>query len=399
MKILIITLLIFALILSIDFYTFKAIKLSFNAVFFNKILFKILYWSIPTILILVFLTGLYKMNISSNEYSFYIFYLFITLFILFYIPKINISVFHIFEDIISLFTNRYSIISKIGMSISAIIFLFILHGIIFNKYNYKIQKQEIFFDNLPSNFDGYKIIQISDIHLGSMLKNTKGINKAVEIINSENPDLIVLTGDLVNNTANEVDGFENTFLKLKAKDGKLSILGNHDYGDYFPWKNTSDKNNNLIQLKNKHSQIGFKLLLNSNISIQKNVDSIIIAGVENWGKPPFSQFGNLTKALQNTSSNNFVILLSHDPSHWKEKITDKTNIELTLSGHTHAMQAGIKFGNFQWSPVSLKYKEWGGLYKHKKQYLYVNKGLGFIGLLGRIGIRPEITKIILRKTK
>jgi predicted MPP superfamily phosphohydrolase len=232
-----------------------------------------------------------------------------------------------------------------------------------------------------------------------MLKNTKGINKAVEIINSENPDLIVLTGDLVNNTANEVDGFENTFLKLKAKDGKLSILGNHDYGDYFPWKNTSDKNNNLIQLKNKHSQIGFKLLLNSNISIQKNVDSIIIAGVENWGKPPFSQFGNLTKALQNTSSNNFVILLSHDPSHWKEKITDKTNIELTLSGHTHAMQAGIKFGNFQWSPVSLKYKEWGGLYKHKKQYLYVNKGLGFIGLLGRIGIRPEITKIILRKTK
>lgn len=399
MKILIITLLIFALILSIDFYTFKAIKLSFNAVFFNKILFKILYWSIPTILILVFLTGLYKMNISSNEYSFYIFYLFITLFILFYIPKINISVFHIFEDIISLFTNRYSIISKIGMSISAIIFLFILHGIIFNKYNYKIQKQEIFFDNLPSNFDGYKIIQISDIHLGSMLKNTKGINKAVEIINSENPDLIVLTGDLVNNTANEVDGFENTFLKLKAKDGKLSILGNHDYGDYFPWKNTSDKNNNLIQLKNKHSQIGFKLLLNSNISIQKNVDSIIIAGVENWGKPPFPQFGNLTKVLQNTSSNNFVILLSHDPSHWKEKITDKTNIELTLSGHTHAMQAGIKFGNFQWSPVSLKYKEWGGLYKHKKQYLYVNKGLGFIGLLGRIGIRPEITKIILRKTK
>ena len=394
----IIPILIFIFFIFVDFYALKSIKTTFELSFFKTNIFKYIYWGVSLSILLVLIYGLFSMSKSTNPSSFNILYVFMTLLVLFYIPKLNIVIFHLTEDLISLFLNRYSIITKVGVGISTIIFLLIIHGITINKYNYKLNTQELYFKNLPSEFDGYKIIQISDIHLGSMMGNTAGIEQAVSIINNENPDLILFTGDLVNNTANEVDGFEEAFKKLKSKNGIYSILGNHDYGDYVPWKTKIDKEENLKQLISKHKDLNFNLLLNKNIRINKDTSNIVIAGVENWGKPPFPQFGDLNKALKNTTKNDFIILLSHDPSHWRAQVLDSTNVTLTLSGHTHAMQAGFEIGNFQWSPVSLKYKEWGGLYSKANQYLYVNRGLGFIGLLGRIGIRPEITEIILKKT-
>ncbi|MCK5815997.1 MAG: metallophosphoesterase [Flavobacteriaceae bacterium] len=393
MKILLLTITILFLFI-IDFYTLKALKSTINFIFIKSFIFSSIYW-----LQLITITALtiYAVFILKQAPGTLLFSVILTTIVLLYIPKLNIVSFYFIEYIVSVFSKNYSAITKIGISLSIVSFLLIIHGITINKNNFRLRTQEIYFKNLPYKFDGFKIIQISDIHLGSYGKTTKSIDKAVRIINTQNADIVLLTGDLVNNTADEVNGFEKSFKAINAKYGKYSILGNHDYGDYHAWKNNKLKQQNLKYLIQKHNEIGFEILLNSNKKIGIANDSITIAGVENWGKPPFPQHGDINSALQNTSNSDFIILLSHDPSHWRAEIIDDTNIELTLSGHTHAMQAGIEIGSFQWSPVSFKYKEWGGLYNNNEQYLYVNRGLGYLGLLGRIGIRPEITEIILRK--
>ena len=378
----------------IDFYTLKAIRHIFSNPFLNTLVFNIIYWLSLTIISIATIYGVYALKEAPG--TLYLSIL-LTAIVLLYIPKLNIVSFYFIEYIISLFSNNYTVIIKIGIGLAVASFLFILHGITINKDNFKVRTQEVYFDNLPDNFDGFKIVQVSDIHIGSYGKSTKSVDKAVKLINAENPDLILFTGDLVNNIADEVNGFEKSFNKLNAKYGKYSILGNHDYGDYYKFKNDEQKRQNLTDLIAKHYDIGFDILLNTNTKIGIENDSIIIAGVENWGEPPFPQHGDIKKALNEVSTDNFVILMSHDPSHWRAQIIDNTNVALTLSGHTHAMQAGIEIGNFQWSPVVFKYKEWGGLYSEGKQYLYVNRGLGYLGLLGRIGIRPEITVIVLHK--
>ncbi|MCX6229950.1 MAG: metallophosphoesterase [Bacteroidetes bacterium] len=279
----------------------------------------------------------------------------------------------------------------------AIFFLFLLiNGMINGEFDFKIKKINLTFKQLPPVFDKLKIVQISDIHLGSWYGKAP-LERAVKMINDLHPDIICFTGDLVNYTTSEAFKYEDILKELKAPLGIYSILGNHDYGEYVVWKNEKARDENMLELYALEKRIGWHLLLNSNISIKKDSSSIYIAGVENWGKSArFQKKGDINKAINGIDSNAFTILLSHDPSHWDIIISKNyQKIPLTLSGHTHGMQMGLVTNNIEWSPSSFIYKHWAGLYSNpdskNPQYLYVNRGLGVIGYPGRVGIMPEIT--------
>lgn len=274
-------------------------------------------------------------------------------------------------------------------------FFSVMYAIFKAVYHFKVHRHKIKFNHLPDAFDGLKIVQISDLHLGSFNYRYKVLEKAIKLINDLKPDLICFTGDLVNNYAWELKGWDKVFKTLIAKKGKYAILGNHDYGDYSQWKSAKAKQENFEAIKQFYEKIGFKLLLNTSKIVTINNECISIIGVENWGNPPFKQYGNLNLALKNTTHVPFKILLSHDPSHWHEDVINKTDIALTLSGHTHGMQLGFNYKNRTWSPIKYKYQHWAGLYKQNNQYLYVNRGLGWLGFPGRLGMRPEITFIEL----
>jgi len=273
----------------------------------------------------------------------------------------------------------------------------LLYGMYKGKYNFKVLKYILHFEDLPDAFDGYKITQISDIHSGSF-DNKEKIEYAVDLVNEQHSDVIFFTGDLVNNKAEEMIPWMDTFSRLKAKDGIFSILGNHDYGDYVRWESEEAKTQNLIDLAEVHREIGFDLLMNESRFLEKDGQRIAIVGVENWGRG-FKQKGDLAKAARNIDANDFKILMSHDPTHWEQQvIEDDYHYHLTLSGHTHGMQFGIEIpGWIKWSPVKWRYKYWAGIYKEKGQYINVNRGLGFIAYPGRVGIWPEITVIELKK--
>ncbi len=283
-----------------------------------------------------------------------------------------------------------------GWTITVLLFIGILIGIIFGRWNWKIHRKELFFDDLPECFEGKTMVQISDIHVGSFFKYFSKVEGAVEMINQLNADFVVFTGDMVNNLASEMLPWIPIFSKIKAKEGKFSILGNHDYADYVPWEDQAKKAKNLEELIEIHQQIGFTPLLNETVKLSQNVALI---GVENWGVAPFRQSGKLEETLEKVNISDFKILLSHDPSHFDEQVKVKTDIALTLSGHTHGMQFGIERFGIKWSPVSLKYKKWAGLYEENNQKLYVNRGFGYIGFPGRVGIYPEITCFTFRSTK
>ena len=317
-----------------------------------------------------------------------------------FIPKI------IFVIVISIlfFTNfvfsekeSLLVIPIIGLFSGILPFFVIAYGIFKSIYNFKTYHIKIKFKHLPDAFKGLRIVHISDLHLGSFNYRFHILNRAVSKINHLKPDLILFTGDLVNNYAWELRGWSRVFRKLSATIGKYAILGNHDYGDYSEWNTKKEKQENFNAIKSFYKDIDFNLLLNQSDIIEKNNDKIAIIGVENWGNPPFKQYGDLQKASKNTQTIPFKILLSHDPSHWTEEVVDKTNIALTLSGHTHGMQAAFQYKKLQWSPIKYKYKHWAGLYNHKEQYLYVNRGLGWLGFPGRLGMRPEITLIELKE--
>jgi predicted MPP superfamily phosphohydrolase len=252
--------------------------------------------------------------------------------------------------------------------------------------------------NIPDAFHGYKIVQISDIHTGSFM-DTSALHKAFDIIMQQGADLILFTGDLVNNKAEEADGFEEVYRKLKAPHGVYSVLGNHDYGDYVQWDSPEEKRKNLESLKDVHKKAGWRLLMNEHVPIEKDGQKIALMGIENWGgNMHFPKYGRMDLAHRGTEEYPFKILMSHDPSHWEKQVqTEYKNIDLTLSGHTHGMQFGIEIPGFKWSPVKYFYKQWAGLYKQDNQFLYVNRGLGFLGYPGRLGIWPEITVLELQK--
>lgn len=289
------------------------------------------------------------------------------------------------------------VIPIIGLFSGFLPFLVILHSIFRTLYRFKIYRIKIKFEDLPSSFEGLRIVHISDLHLGSFRSRYHILERAVKIINHLEPDFIFFTGDLVNNHAWELKGWQTVLKELSAKMGKYAVLGNHDYGDYGNWKSEERKLANFESIKYFYKKIDFKLMLNEAVSIEKEGQKIAILGVENWGNPPFKQYGDLKKAMKSIVNISFKILLSHDPSHWNEEVTEKTNIALTLSGHTHGMQAGINIKSKNWSPIQYKYKQWAGLYERFNQYLYVNRGLGWMGFPGRLGMRPEITLIELHQ--
>jgi hypothetical protein len=295
-------------------------------------------------------------------------------------------------------SSRRLFLSQIALGIAAIPFASLLYGMYRGKYNYKVLKYSLYFEDLPDAFDGYRITQISDIHSGSF-DNKKKIEYAVDLINEQESDTILFTGDLVNNLAVEMDPWISVFSKIEAKDGVFSILGNHDYGDYVTWETDKARLDNVQAVKNVHSKMGWDLLLNEHRFIQKSGQRIALVGVENWGSGGFKKLGDLDLAGEGLSPEEFKILLSHDPSYWQEKIkSDPNNYQLTLSGHTHGMQFGIEIpGWFKWSPVQYRYENWAGIYEEFGRYINVNRGFGYLAYPGRVGIWPEISVIELRK--
>jgi predicted MPP superfamily phosphohydrolase len=277
------------------------------------------------------------------------------------------------------------------------IFLFFSFGMgmIRGRTNVKVFRENIAISGLPESFHGLKVVQLSDIHLAGFFNHPDHIRKVVEKVNQLEPDLILFTGDLVHNFSEELDPFVDILNQLDAPLGKFAVLGNHDYGHYYEWPSKAEEAANLDRVKSQFRASGFDLLLNEYRTISLNGHSLQIIGVENWGKPPFPQYGNLGEALEGSNPDLVKILLSHDPSHWNLRVREQEDIELTLSGHTHGMQLGLEIGNFRWSPSSWTYKHWAGLYRENDQYLYVNRGLGYTGFPGRVGIRPEITFITL----
>ncbi|HUH47914.1 MAG TPA: metallophosphoesterase, partial [Arenibacter sp.] len=274
----------------------------------------------------------------------------------------------------------------------------LLYGMVKGKYNFKVLKYDLEFEDLPDGFDGYQITQISDVHSGSFDDREK-IEYAIDLINRQESDLLLFTGDMVNNLAEEMVPWKDLFATLRAKDGKYSVLGNHDYGDYVLWENEESKRNNLEELKAIQGEIGFKLLLNESTYLRRGTDKIALIGVENWGRGGFKKAGDLKKASAQIDKDDFKILMSHDPSHWEDVVLkDSTLYQLTLSGHTHGMQFGIEIpGWIKWSPIKWRYKYWAGIYEESGRLINVNRGFGFLGYPGRVGIWPEITVITLKK--
>jgi uncharacterized protein len=294
--------------------------------------------------------------------------------------------------------SRSAFLSKLGLIAAGIPMVAFVYGMVRGAYNYQVKRLTLQSPNLPPAFDGYKILQISDLHTGSF-PGPEPLQKAVALINEQAADLVFFTGDLVNNIASEVLLHQPALSQIRARDGVFSILGNHDYGDYVSWESRQAKTLNLDTLKQAHGQMGWRLLLNETASIQRDGQQLAVIGVENWStRMNFPKYGDLAKAYAGAAGAPFKILLSHDPSHWDGEINHKyPDIDLTLSGHTHGMQFGVNIPGFRWSPVQYVYKQWAGLYQKGSQYLYVNTGLGFLGYPGRVGFLPEITVIELKR--
>ena len=294
--------------------------------------------------------------------------------------------------------TRSDFLVRTGIVLASLPFVSLIYGMVRGAYDYQVKRVKLKLPNIPAGFNGYKIVQISDLDVGSFV-STEPLEEAVKIINELKPDLILFTGDLVNNKAEEVLPHKPALSKLKAKHGIYSTLGNHDYGDYVMWDSPEEKMNNLRTLINHHREMGWDILLDEHRHVEHNGDKITLIGVQNYSMHlRFPKYGSLPKATKDIQYSDFNILLSHDPSHWRgEVLKDFSNIHLTLAGHTHGFQFGVELPNFKWSPVQYVYKEWAGLYSEAHQHLYVNRGLGFLGYPGRVGILPEITVFELEK--
>lgn len=394
----------------IEIYAFQAIKT------LVKIRWILISYKIISLFILVFLVysfSKFDRSIGQTKQTM----LTMAVFLIFYVPKLIFTITMLGEDLFRLcagainffvnndvekniFPSRRKFVSQIALGLAAIPFASLIYGIFEGKYNFKVLKQTLYFPDLPESFDGFKFTQISDIHSGSF-DNKEKIEYAIDLINKQESDMILFTGDIVNTHAHEMKPWLETFNKMKKYEfGKFSVLGNHDYGEYVTWPNQKAKDENFAAIKNLYGEIGFDLILNDHKFIQKGNDRIAIVGVENWGKG-FKQAGDLNKAANNLSKDDFKILMSHDPSHWEYEIKNHPkHFQLTLSGHTHGMQFGIEIpGFFKWSPVQYVYKQWAGLYENLGRYVYVNRGFGFHAYPGRVGIWPEITVIELKKGK
>jgi uncharacterized protein len=304
------------------------------------------------------------------------------------------AVFHRVAD--NFFPERRAFFAQLAMGAAAIPFGAIVYGIFKGKYDYRVHKHTIFFPDLPEAFDGFKITQLSDIHSGSF-DNPEAVKRGVALANAQQSDILVFTGDLVNNEAKEIEPYLDIFKALDAPFGKYSILGNHDYGDYKAWASREAKAANFKLLQEHHAAMNFRLLMDENVTIEKNGQQISLIGVENWGHG-FAQYGDFATAMQGVAKDSFKVLLSHDPTHWEKEVKlSDSHVHLTLSGHTHGAQMGVEIGSFKWSPIKFRYPKWAGLYEEAGRYLHINRGFGFLAFAGRVGILPEITVIELKK--
>lgn len=319
-------------------------------------------------------------------------------FLLIYIPKIIHILFYFLNFLYrKLFKKDTQYFNIIRIVLSVIVVITMLMGAYVTPRKFEVTHVQVSIPNLPATFEGFKIVQISDIHLGSWNRKFKKLKPVIDLVNQQNADIIVFTGDMVNNFAEEAEGWQPYFLEMKAKNGKFAVLGNHDYGDYTDWETEDKRTDNKLAISKSIRGFGFRLLLNENVQLKNGTDSILLVGVENWGKTQKFRYSNLNKALKDSSPVQPKILLSHDPNHWDAEISGKKDIVLTLSGHTHAAQLGIKIGKRLFSPASFVFKYWSGLYESNSQYIYVNRGIGYIGLPMQIGVRPEITVIELKR--
>lgn len=389
---------IFGILFLIEFYVYQAFKNLTHNPWSRGV-----YWAITLAvygLVLYLMATFNRANRDHHEIQ-----VLVSITMIFMIPKLAALFFILLEDIFRIvefgfryfatdtphFPERRKFISVTALAAAGIFSALAVDGIIFGKYRHTVRKVKLKIKNLPESFKGYKIVQISDVHSGSFFHPEK-LQHAIDLINEQNADLVLFTGDMVNNYADEFKPFIPLFKSIKAKDGKFSVLGNHDYGDYGAWNSAAEKAQNIPSLEAYEAEAGFRMLKNENIAIEKNGEKIYILGVENWGIPPFPQHGDLEKALLGIPENAIKILMSHDPSHFDEVVKHhKTNVELTLSGHTHGMQFGLDLKNIRWSPVQFKYKKWADLYESNGKYLYVNRGFGVIAYPGRVGVKPEIT--------
>jgi predicted MPP superfamily phosphohydrolase len=409
---------IIIIMLLLDLYVFQVIKaLANGASEKTRLIIYSIYWTISIAAVAVMLLLPY-LNYESWPKSLRT-YLFATIVGLFF-AKLVASVFFLLDDIRRGFLwlmgrifpdfgprfiddsgiiSRSAFLSWIGVGIGSTLFGTLLYGFS-NKYNYDVKRIKLKFGNLPASFAGLRIIHISDIHSGSF-ENKHAVQHGVDLIMKEKADLILFTGDLVNDRATEMTEYMDVFNKLNAPLGVYSTLGNHDYGDYVQWESEAAKMKNLEDLKVVHHQLGWRLMMNEHVAIGKNNESIALIGIENWSsKARFPKHGKMKEAYAGTENIPFKILMSHDPSHWDAQVrTEYPDVDLTLSGHTHGMQFGIENPYFKWSPVQWMYKQWAGLYEEGKQKLYVNRGYGFIGYPGRVGILPEITVIELSNSR
>jgi len=410
-----IRILIFLLVLfAIDLYVFQGVKVLIqNRVVQTQRIIAYAYWAISAISLGVIILGQYvDWHLWPKILRTYAF----AIIVIIYLSKILVTVFMLLDDVIRLFrligayigmkffstpqeaaettirVSRLDFLVKLGFIVGSIPFFSMMYGMAGGAYNYRVRKVKLSAGNLPKNFDGLKVVQISDLHTGSFMGPSQ-ITKAIDLILEQKPDVIFFTGDLVNDRHIEAVEFKEQLLRLKAPMGVYSILGNHDYGDYFRWDTQEEKARNLVDLKNFHGELGWKLLLNSHTYLEKDGEKIGLIGVENWSsRMNFHRYGDMEMAMAGMEKTPFTILLSHDPSHWDGEITAKyKHVDLTLSGHTHGFQFGVEIPGFKWSPVQYIYKQWADLYQEGSQYLYVNRGLGFLGYPGRVGILPEIT--------
>jgi len=404
--------LVFILLL-LDFYIFQVVKsLASGASERTKIVVYGLYWSLSLLAIILVLV-LPFINVDTWPKTFRT-YLFAVL-IGFFLCKLLASAFFLIDDLrrgvmwlagwvfssagAQYATNngisRSAFLSWLGVGVGTTLFGTFLYGFA-NKYNYHLKRVQLAFNNLPAAFKGLKIVHISDVHSGSFT-NREEVEKGIQKIMEQKPDLILFTGDLVNDRASEMDEYLEVFGRLKAPMGVYSTLGNHDYGDYVQWDTPAAKNENLERVKLVHAKMGWRLLMNEHVPLEKNGEAIALLGIENWSAlRRFPKHGRLDVAYKGADQYPFKILMSHDPTHWDAQVRPEFgDIDLTLSGHTHGMQFGLENPYFKWSPVQWIYKQWAGLYEEGKQKLYVNRGFGFIGYPGRVGIMPEITVITL----
>ncbi len=399
-------------LLLIDSYVYQPFQTSIQ--FANKptrLILQVIYWSIPLVSILflvLYQTGYAHLLPGTNGRS-----IFSAFLVLAYVCKVLVLPFVLFDDLrrVVLYVmswwqestphmpGRSRFLSALGLTAGLLPFSMLLYGMWRNPYRYTLHRIKVPVPGLPIGLEGLKVVQISDIHSGSFTL-TEPVENAIRMINELTPDIVCFTGDLVNNQASEMDPFIEMFSGIRARYGVFSVLGNHDYGDYHRWDNPDQKSANFDSLLATHKKMGWDLLRNENRVLQIDEHQLAIIGVENYSATPrFHQYGDLSKAVRGAEQIPLKLLLSHDPSHWDAQVAEKSrDIFLTLSGHTHGMQFGVEIpGWLKWSPIQYVYKQWAGLYTRGNQHLYVNRGLGFLGYPGRVGIMPEITLLELTR--